>query len=333
MQYEYELVQNIIDTYHQDGLEAVAAKRWNLGGGRWERNTSSALNILEQWCADNDTHEVFTVFQDYMKRTENLTQQVYDALLAGDFETVEQLNSQRTDVVCAVVFVWGVYHNRADFIQWACEHVGEQWDNCFAQVFSIVSQSNGLHGLTTVLGGWCAQCNTAHCMSHNKQWFLNSSHLGLLAQVLDQRTQNSAYLAVQDLHPHTRKILELMREHPIWDNTHLYIQTCAKRLVMQAARAGDVNSLKLLIGPNDRDLSESEHKQLICVNREDITQALVMQCQNRKTLARIAPVFAGLVDGDTLINNPYLVDFLVLHQQTVLNKVTNNVGALRPRKM
>lgn len=333
MQYEYELVQNIIDMYYEHGFEAVASKRWNLGGGRWERNTHSAFNILAQWCSDNDTHDVLTVFDNYIKRTETLTKSVHNALLEGNFETVEQLNNERSDVVCAVVFVWGIENNRADLIQWACEHVGEQWDNCFAQAFSMIAGSTNMHALTTVLGGWCAQCNTAHCMSHDPQWFLNSSHLGLFAQVLDQKTQTTAYLAVQDLSPHTRSILQLMCEHPIWDNTNLYIQTCAKRLVMQAARAGAVNSLKLLIGPNDRDLSESEHKQLICVNREDITQALVMQCHNRETLARIAPVFAGLVDGDTLINNPYLVDFLVLHQQTILNKVTNNVGALRPRKM
>lgn len=333
MQYEYELVQNIIDMYYEHGLEAVASKRWNLGGGRWERNTHSAFNILAQWCSDNDTYDVLTVFDNYIKRTQKLTQYVHNALLAGDFNTVEQLNGERSDVVCAVVFVAGVEHNRADWIQWACEHVGEQWDNCFAQAFSMIAGSTNMHALATVLGGWCAQCQNAHCMSHNRQWFLNSAHIGLFAQVLDQKTQNTAYSMTQNLHPHTRNILELMREHPIWDNTNLYIQTCAKRLVMQAARAGDINSLKLLIGPNDRVVSESEQKKLICVNREDITQALAMQCHNKQNLARIAPVFAGLVDGDRLNNNPYLVDFLQQHQYALLTKTTNNAGVLRQRKM
>lgn len=330
MQYEYELVQQIIDTYDQYGVEAVAAIRWNLGCGRWERNLNSALSVLEQWCADNDALDLLTVFQDYVNTTKNLTQYIQKALSVGDFETVRHIEYDRADVVCAVVFVAGIEHNRADWVQWACEHVGEQWNNCFANVFSMVAGHN-IHGLKTVLGGWCAHCGSAQCLSHTRRPFLNSNHLSLLAQVLDQTTQNTAYSMTQELGINTRRILELMREHPIWDNTNVYIQTSAKRLVMQAARAGDVNSLKILIGPNDRALSESEQKTLICGNREDITQALVSQCHNAKNLARIAPVFAGLVDGDLFHQNPYLTNFLPQHQEAVLKIATADTGT-QPHK-
>lgn len=337
MQYEHELVQNIIDTYDQYGLEAVAATRWNLGGGRWERHIHSALPILEQWCANNDTHEVLTVFQDYMKNTKTMTQQARSAVLEGDFNLLEQLNEQRADVVSAVVFVAGIEQGRPDWMRWACEHVGEQWDNCFAQAFCMVAHSTNTDELKTVLGGWCKQCGYAHCRSHDVQWFLNSSHIGLLAQVLDQITKNTAYSILQDftsLTSHKRTVLELMREHPIWDNTNLSIQTCVKRLVMQAARAGDVNSLQFLMGPNDRALSESEQKKLICVNREDITHALIMQCHNAKNLAHVAPAFLGLVDGDLLHNNPYLVDFLQQHQRAILTTTTSDAGTwVSKRKM
>lgn len=334
MRYEHELVQNIIDTYERYGLKAVVDTRWNLGGGHWERNLNSALMFLQQWCADNDTYEVLTAFEDYIKRTEMMHQRATHAVAEEDFSLLEQLNEERADVVCAVVFVSGMDRGSMDWMRWACDHVGAEWDNCFAQVFSRVAGNiNNMHGLQTVLGGWCTQCHSAQCASHEVRSFLNSTHIGLLAQILDQKTQNTAYSMARELHIHTRLMLELIRTHPIWDNTNLYIQTCVERLVMQAARVGDVNSLKLLIGPNDRLLSETEQKQLICINREHITHALILHCHNAKTLARIAPVFAGLVDGDLLHKNPYLADFLVLHQQTVLSTATNNAGALRPRKM
>lgn len=334
MQYEYELVQNIIDTYTQHGLEAVVSTRWNLGGGRWERNINSALPILEQWCADNDTYDVFTVFQDYMKNTKTITQQVRNAVLAEDFHLLEHLNEQRADVVCSVVFVSGMLHKRLEWMRWACEHVGDQWDNCFAQVFSMVAHNTNTDDLKTVLGGWCAQCGNAQCVSHDVRWFLHSQHMSLLAQVLDQITQSTAYSRVEKLQPDTLIKLKLMSEHPIWDNTNFYTRISAKRLVMQAARAGDVPSLTFLMGPNDRPLSESEQKKLICVNREDITRALIMQCHNAKNLERIAPAFLGLVDGDLLHNNPHFANFLPQHQHALLSKSTTSAAALvRKRKM
>lgn len=338
MQYEHELVQQVIKTYQQHGLKAVAATRWNLGGEHWEQNKNSALHMLKQWCFDHDNHELMDEFQQYMHRTQCVAQQTQHVLKSEnpDFSHLEHLNNLREDVVCAEVFCAGVTHQREEWMQWACKNVGEQWSNCFALVLLMMAHRKNISGFELVLGGWCEQCNSTQCSSHVPRAFLNEQHQDLMGQALEHITRPAPPFALHVLNQEIHNLIDVLRHHFAWDNTNTYVQSCAKRMLLHAARLGDTKTLNILLGPNDHAVSDDEHKKRVCINRKDITYALIQQCQDKKIMAKITPIFAGRVDGERLRENPYLHDFLEHHemvlQQILHHKLTTVTGKLTPSK-
>lgn len=318
----YDTAHQMIALYHEKGLNAVRSQKWVLGNAWRNSESDNPLTALNQWRVELDVYDEFAnlvdAVQQYARATREVILSTVESLHNNDWDTLSRLNAERADVVCAEVFRLGMLQQRKDWLQWACQNVGKDWDHCFAWVLDSVlptpevTPNSALKIFQTLLGGWCNECNSVSCGLHPTGPFLNAAHRASLLHILDTYAFPGAYMPTP-LSVHARAMIEGARHHPTWDNTNPQIQEWSKKILLKAAQCGDTVALPLLLGPNDRRLSEEERKTLVCANRDDITYVLVQQCHTPKVLEQITPFFIGLVDGERLRGNRYLTTFLEQH--------------------
>ena len=308
-----QLITRIIHTYEHGGAAAVAAHKWNMGAARWNRHEIWPV-AFEQWCCDHDAQDLMDVVQVYMHTTQDITQKTLSAVEATDFETLAQLNTQQADVVCAEVFYAGLKHQRSELLQWACAHVGDDWDNCFALVATLaLTPGEVCRDFHLLLGGWCE--NTQQCSATPTRMFLNGADPHVLCDIFARVEQRNVYAGVEPLNERAAVWIEWLRTQQAWDNTNPYIQFHAKRLLREATRSEDLASVKLLLGENTHRVEDRKHA--VCVNREDITYVLLQECQRPQIVKSVGPAFCGLVEVERLRNNPYLTSFVQQHDELV----------------
>ena len=332
-----QLVKRIIHTYEQGGVEAVAAHKWNIGQARWKSHQDLPI-FFEQWCRDRDAYDLMTMMKKYVQDTQDVTHKTLSALETTDFETLTALALLRADVVCAEVFYAGLKQQRSELLRWACAHVGDDWDDCFALVATLaLSPGEVCRDFHLLLGGWCER--TQQCSATPTRMFLSGTDRHVLADIFARVEDRNVYASPMPLSAMATTWIEWLRTQEAWDNSDPYIQLHAKRLLWEAARSEDVANVRLLLGSNTQRIEP--HKHDVCVNREDITYVLLQECQRPEVVNSVGPAFWGFVNADSLRNNPYLTTFVQQHDELVqkwliadlLEATTNTNTSTHKRKM
>lgn len=260
------LVKEIIHTYQNQGWLAVREGHWNVWD--WAHPFSTEIS---QWCHDHDAMDLLREIKSYAEHTADFRNKTYLCLKNNDLDGLEQLMRQRPDAVGAVVF--SDRCGDLQWVNWVCERLGSSWDMCFERVFVQATMSG--YGDTTkvALGGWCAQCRSLTCCTHPIQPFLNTERTDLLAGALRAQVAKMIYRNGL-LDGYTSNLIDAVRNHAAWDNTHADMQRAAAMLLNISAGGRDTVALKKLLGPNDH-WSVEQNTQRVCVNAEDIVEVLI----------------------------------------------------------
>ena len=292
------IVDQITTLYTTKGLDGLKNTRWSLAPFQY-----SVTHIMHdvgyqlgRWCLDTGAHDLLKAFHSVFTPQAH-KELITHALHENDDTGLHVLIDMRAEGWSdALSVVFGVKSNQA----WLSKVLGHpvndtQWQQGVHNMLAECNRTNNTMAVEALLGHWCGVCQSLVCTAHShavRPFLTAQTSAKNLAHAVASFTSIFSDITFSNL-DHCAVVLDRLRRHVSWDNELKEVQQPLDQILRMALQSNNEKLVALLLGPNDRPLSESEKRQRLCVNPKLIASTFLSLKSSQQSLI---PYFMGLMD-------------------------------------